>query len=139
MNGIFSYQNQKQNICFTLTLYYLVEWCAKYAYLKTMKSCKCTLYQFCQNYKSLRKHLYLIFITFLMRDKCIPLIWTTLSVFCCFIYIFTSHILQKAGIYFLFFSIYSNWHCYKEYYFKSFYLNSARGLSDMHVSKSYYL
>lgn len=79
MNGIFSYQNQKQNICFTLTLYYLVEWCAKYAYLKTMKSCKCTLYQFCQNYKSLRKHLYLFFITFLMRDKCIPFIWTTLS------------------------------------------------------------
>lgn len=77
MNGIFSYQNQKQNICFTLTLYYLVEWCAKYAYLKTMKSCKCI--NFVKIIKVYENTFTFFFITFLMRDKCIPFIWTTLS------------------------------------------------------------
>lgn len=68
---------QKQNIFFTLTLSYLVEWCTKFSFLKTKKNYK--YINFVKIKKSLSKHISLIFINFWMRHKCIPSIWTTLS------------------------------------------------------------
>lgn len=68
---------QKQNIFFTLTLSYLVEWCTKFSFLKTKKNYQ--YINFVKIKKSLSKHISLILINFWMRHKCIPSIWTTLS------------------------------------------------------------
>lgn len=125
---------QKQNIFFTLTLSYLAEWCTKFSFLKTKKHYK--YINFVKIKKSLSKHISLTFINFWMRHKCIPSIWTTLSLInnksFFFIYIFSEHFLLKAGIYFLFYYL-LKLTLSQRIMFKSFYLNSARNLTDMHV------